>query len=295
MFKLEEWEKRSYLFMGKPGTRKTLTLQTFMPQEYRQSLQDIDPIKQSWAYIYACDRKKDGGMAVLQGVRGIDYDVFVDRAIRSIVSVKRPRKHQPREPHAIEQFVDQFNKHDELIDKGNFPYYLVALDSITGLTTGLFEEIMYKKRVDDPETKADLLALLRPSMYEIGDAQWYIMDYVKALLQFPCITVVVAHTAFDKDADGNNRMFPKLPGQKINDDFLSLFDEVYYFEQDKEGTPMVRTQGTLTIPARTSQPALDTHEPPDYQVWRRKMEAYYVKLESDTSNKSPRATTQLTV
>ena len=37
MYKLEEWEKRSYLFMGKPGTKKTLTLKTFMPQEYRDA------------------------------------------------------------------------------------------------------------------------------------------------------------------------------------------------------------------------------------------------------------------
>jgi hypothetical protein len=275
VWKIEDWEKRSYLFMGKPGTQKTLTLRTFMPPEYREGSDD-------WAYIYACDRKKDGGMAVLRGVKGIEYDVFVDRSVRSIVSVKRPRKKQPREPVAIEKLVDKFNEHDELIENGTFPFYMVALDTITGLTTGLFEEIMYKKRVDDPDTKADLLALLRPSMYEIGDAQWYVMDYIKALLQFPCITVVVAHTSYDRDADGANRMFPKLPGQKINDDFLSLFDEVYYFEQKAGETEVqVRTEGTLTIPARTSHPALDTFEPPDYQVWRKKMEAYYANLQTD--------------
>jgi hypothetical protein len=268
--------------MGKPGTKKTLTLRTFMPEEYRAGVEQGLATLDDWAYIYACDRKKDGGMAVLRGVKGIEHDVFVDRSVRSIVSVKRPRKVQPREPVAIEKLVDKFNEHDSLIENGKFPFYMVALDTITGLTTGLFEEIMFKKRIDDPEAKADLLALLRPSMYEIGDAQWYVMDYIKALLQFPCITVVVAHTSFDRDGDGNNRMFPKLPGQKINDDFLSLFDEVYYFEQKAGETEVqVRTEGTLTIPARTSQPALNTFEPPDYQVWRKKMEAYYATMLSD--------------
>jgi hypothetical protein len=249
--------------MGKPGTKKTLTLRTFCP------FPEGEVVDKDWAYIYACDRKKDGGMAVLRGFPGIEYDVFVDRSVRPIVSVKRPRKVTPREPKAIEMFVDKVYEHDLLIEKGEFPYYLVALD-------GLFEEIMHKKRVDNPDTTADALAQLRPSMYEIGDAQWYVMDYIKALLQFPCITVVVAHTSYDRDADGNNRMFPKLPGQKINDDFLSLFDEVYYFEQKAGETEVqVRTEGTMTIPARTSQPALDTFEPPDYQVWRKKMEEYY--------------------
>ena len=278
MYQIEEWEKRSYLFMGKPGTKKTLTLKTFMPQEFRDSVDVVDDVP-DWAYIYACDRKKDGGMAVLRGVQGIKYDVFVDRSVRPIVSVKRPRKIIPREPKAIETFVDKVYEHDLLIEKAEFPYYLVALDTITGLTTGLFEEIMHKKRVDNPDTTADALAQLRPSMYEIGDAQWYVMDYIKALLQFPCITVVVAHTSYDRDADGNNRMFPKLPGQKINDDFLSLFDEVYYFEQKPGETEVqVRTEGTMTIPARTSQPALDTLEVPDYQVWRKKLEAYYATM-----------------
>jgi mannose-6-phosphate isomerase-like protein (cupin superfamily) len=267
--------------MGKPGTKKTLTLRTFMPEEYRD-LPSINTTTPDWAYIYACDRKKDGGMAVLRGVPGIDYDVFVDRAVRPIVSVKRPRKVEPREPKSIEMFVEKVYEHDKMIENGEFPYHLVALDTITGLATGLFEEIMFKKRVDDPETKADVLAQLRPSLYEIGDAQWYIMDYIKAILQFPCITVVVAHTAFNKDSDGEIRMFPKLPGQAINDDFLSLFDEVYYFEQGRGETEVkVRTEGTLTIPARTSQPALDTLEVPDYQVWRKKMEAYYATMLSD--------------
>jgi len=281
VYKVEEWEKRSYLFMGKPGTKKTLTLKTFMPQEYRDVLElDVrESVPPDWAYVYACDRKKDGGMAVLRGVPGITHDVFVDRAVRPIVSVKRPRKVEPREPVSIENFVNKVYDHDQLIEKGEFPYSLVALDTITGLATGLFEEIMFKKRTDDPETTADVLAQLRPSLYEIGDAQWYIMDYIKAILQFPCITVVVAHTAFNKDSDGEIRMFPKLPGQAINDDFLSLFDEVYYFEQKRGETEVqVRTQGTLTIPARTSQPALDVFEPPDYQVWRKKLEAYYANL-----------------
>ncbi len=281
MYKVEEWEKRSYLFMGKPGTKKTLTLKTFKPQAYKDDMNQ-DGEAEDWAYIYACDRKKDGGMAVLRGVTGIKYDVFVDRSIRPIVSVKRPRKVEPREPKSIENFVEKVYEHDKMIENGEFPYHLVALDTITGLATGLFEEIMFKKRVDDPETKADVLAQLRPSLYEIGDAQWYIMDYIKAILQFPCITVVVAHTAFNKDSDGEIRMFPKLPGQAINDDFLSLFDEVYYFEQKRGETEVqVRTQGTLTIPARTSQPALDTLEVADYQVWRKKMEAYYADLQTD--------------
>ena len=278
MYKVPEWEKRSYLFMGKPGTKKTLTLKTFMPQEYKDDIRQ-DGEAEDWAYIYACDRKKDGGMAVLRGVPGIKHDVFVDTSIRPIVSVKRPRKVEPREPKSIERFVDKVYDHDKLIENDQFPYHLVALDTITGLATGLFEEIMYKKRVDDPDTKADVLAQLRPSLYEIWDAQWYIMDYIKAILQFPCITVVVAHTAFNKDSDGEIRMFPKLPGQAINDDFLSMFDEVYYFEQKRGETEVqVRTQGTLTIPARTSQPALDTFEPPDYQVWRKKLEEYYASL-----------------
>lgn len=40
----------------------------------------------------------------------------------------------------------------------------------------------------------------------------------------------------------------------------------------------------MTIPARTSQPCLDTFEPPDYQVWRKKMEEYYGN-EADNINR----------
>jgi hypothetical protein len=56
-----------------------------------------------------------------------------------------------------------------------------------------------------------------------------------------------------------------------------MFDEVYFFELDKRKNFMVRTKPTITKPARTSLPpdCLDDLEPPDYQVWKKKMEATY--------------------
>lgn len=257
---------RSYLFMGKPGTKKTLTLQTFKPDWWTEELPP-------WAYIFACDRKKEGGMAVLRGIPGIEYDVYVDAHPRRMVSVRKPAGGGLTEPKAIDKFVTKFNVVDTLEP---FPYYMMALDTISGLITGLYDEMFFKLRAQNPDASKELLARVRPSQGEIGDAQWYVMDYVKAFLQLPCITVVVAHTAFDKDSDGTRRMYPKLPGQAINDDFLSLFDEVYHFEQGPATTEiMARTEGSLSIPARTSQPALDAFEPLDFQVWASKMKGYY--------------------
>lgn len=257
---------RSYLFMGKPGTKKTLTLKTFMPEDWT-------PEKPPWAYIFAFDRKKMGGMAVLQGVPGIEYDIYVDRLARKVGSLRRTKGDAPLEPKAIEQFITKFNHLDDMVVDGTFYYSLVAIDTVTGMAGALFDEIMYKHRTLNPEVKPELLIRSRPALNEIGDAQWHLMDYVKNVIQLPCTTVVVAHTAFDSDSDGNRRMFPKLPGSAINDDFLSMFDEVYHFESGVGTTDVkVRTAGTLTIPARTSTNALDTLEVPDFKVWKKKME-----------------------
>ena len=260
---------RSYCFIGKPGTGKTTCLRTFRPSDWTA---DSDP----WAFVYACDRKKHGGMTVLLDEPGIEFDVFVNQEARKITSVKTPASIP--EPDALGRFIDQFNEHDDLIDQGKFPYSLAALDSATGFADIIFEELMYKERMLNPKASAELKGRQRPALSEIGDCQWYMMQYVKAFLQFPCVSVVVCHTAaVQEDIEGAVKFFPHLPGVKINDQFLAMFDEVYFFEHDKRSNVVVRTKPTITKPARTSLPldCLDDMEPPDYQVWKKKMEKTY--------------------
>lgn len=260
---------RSYCIIGKPGTGKTTSLKTFRPEDWTA---DKDP----WAYVYACDRKKHGGMTVLLDEPGMEFGVFVNQEARMISSVKTPSKIP--EPHALSAFITQFNEHDELAEKGALNYAMMSIDTASGFTDIIFEELMYKERTLNPAASAELKGRQRPSLSEIGDCQWYLMQYIKAFLQFPCITVVVCHTAgVQEDLEGKVKFFPHLPGVKINDPFLAMFDEVYFFEHDNKGNVVVRTRPTITKPARTSLPldCLKELEEPDYQVWKAKMEKLY--------------------
>ena len=264
--------QRSFCFIGKPGTQKTLTLRTFIPPEWKDG-------DEPWARIFACDRKKDGGMAVLKGVPGIKYTVHTNAAAQTIPSLGKPVTYA--EPKALAEFIEEANI---VLGQGNtsgdFPYYLVAVDTATGLRDIIFDEIFYKSRNPsmNPKVSAELRARIRPSQDDIGNCQWFMMQYIKAINQLPCVTVVVCHQYFiQEDVEGKMKIFPDLPGKKINDAFLSMFDEVFYFEADPRGEIKVRTKGTLTIPARTSQPALSEIEPADYQTWKRKILAYYDK------------------
>ena len=265
-------DKRSYLFLGKPGTKKTRTLRTFRPPTWKPG----DP---PWAYVFATDKKKEGGMLSLAGDDGIgmEYDVYRDATMRAVTSVLKASPIPP--PTASERFVKKFNGWEIDLKNGKpFPYTMVALDSAGGLIEGLYEEILYRERIQNPQASAELKGRTRPSMSEIGDCQWYLLDWVSGLLQLPCIVVVTCHTRMKKDADNNTRIYPDIPGQSIFDNFLGMFDEVYYFEQ-KPGKDeiVVRTQGTLATPARTSQPVLAAEEVPDFRVWKAKMEHYYSK------------------
>jgi hypothetical protein len=264
--------QRAFCFIGPPGTKKTLTLRTFMPPEWKEG-------DHPWARIFACDRKKDGGMTVLRGVKGIDYTVHVNSEAHQITSMHTPYTYP--EPKALADFIEEANV---VLGQGtsntDFPYYLVALDTASGLRDIIFDEIFYKSRNPkmNPKVSAELRARIRPSQDDIGNCQWFMMQYVKALNQLPCVTVVVCHQYFvQEDIEGKMKIFPDLPGKKINDAFLSMFDEVFFFEADAKGEVKVRTRKTLTFPARTSQPALDTLESADYQVWKRKIMAYYEK------------------
>lgn len=265
--------QRSFCFIGTPGTEKTRTLRTFKPPEWK-------PGDHPWAYIFAMDRKKDGGMAVLRGVEGIEYDVFVNPEMHHITSLTE--KYEYPEPKALEGVIDRFNSIMDLAkDPQTFPYYLVAFDTATGLADIIFDEIFYKTRTKkmNPKVSAELQARIRPSMDDIGNCQWFLMQYVKALNQLPCATVTVCHQYFvQEDVEGKMKIFPQLPGKKINDAFLGLFDEVFFFSSDNTGQVKVHTKKTLTQPSRTSQPALAQVEVPDYQVWKRKIEAYYDRL-----------------
>jgi len=261
---------RSFCFIGMPGTKKTLTLKTFMPPEWKQG-------DAPWARIFACDRKKDGGMAVLKGVPGIDYTVHTNAEAHQITSMHDPYAYP--EPKALKSFIEEANIVLGQATTGNdFPYYLVAVDTATGLRDIIFDEIFYKSRNPkmNPKVSPELKARIRPSQDDIGNCQWYMMQYIKAINQLPCVTVVVCHQYFiQEDTEGKMKIFPDLPGKKINDAFLSMFDEVFYFEADPRGEIKVRTQRNLTVPARTSQPALADIEVPDYQVWKRKILKYY--------------------
>jgi hypothetical protein len=266
----EDPMRRAFCFIGMPGTEKTLTLRTFKPPEWKEG-------DHPWARIFACDRKKEGGMTVLRGVPGIEYTVHLNPEAHNITSMHKPYEYP--EPKALGEFIEAANKVLDLgRDPDSFPYYLVVLDTATGLRDIIFDEIFYKSRNPkmNPKVSAELRARIRPSMDDIGNCQWFMMQYVKAINQLPCVTVVVCHQFFvQEDAEGKMKIFPDLPGRKINDAFLSLFDEVFYFEADPRGVIKVRTKRTLTIPARTSQPALAETEPPDYQEWKRKIMAYY--------------------
>jgi hypothetical protein len=84
--------QRAFCFIGTPGTEKTRTLRTFKPPDWK-------PGDHPWAYIFAMDRKKDGGMAVLRGVEGIDYNVFVNPEMHHITALGQ--KYEYPEPHAL--------------------------------------------------------------------------------------------------------------------------------------------------------------------------------------------------
>lgn len=264
--------QRAFCFIGTPGTEKTRTLRTFKPPEWK-------PGDHPWAYIFAMDRKKDGGMAVLRGVEGIDYNVFVNPEMHHITSLSEAYDYP--EPHALGAVIEKFNEiMDMAKDPDNFPYYLVAFDTATGLSDIIFDEIFYKSRniKMNPKASAELRARIRPSMDDIGNCQWFMMQYTKALNQLPCATVTVCHQYFvQENVEGKMKIFPQLPGKKINDSFLGLFDEVFFFDASPTGQIQVKTKKTLTAPARTSQPALADIEVPNFQMWKRKIMDHYAK------------------
>lgn len=265
-----ELMQRAWCFIGTPGTEKTRTLRTFKPPDWK-------PGDHPWAYVFACDRKKDGGMAVLRGVEGIDYGVFVNPEMHAITSMRE--QYEYPEPKALENFITQFNALlDMARDPDTFPYYVVSIDTVSGLTDLIYDELMFKtrNRTQNPKVSAELRARVRPSMSDIGDCQHFLMQYLKALIQLPCITLAVCHQYFvQEDIEKRMKYFPTLPGQKINDAFLSMFDEVVFFQRNMSGVLEVLTQPTLQHPARTSQPALAPKEKPDYQVWAGKIQKYY--------------------
>lgn len=270
---LDEFLQRAYCFIGTPGTEKTRTLRTFKPAEWQEG-------DHPWMYVFACDRKKDGGMSVLKGIPGIEYDVYVNPEMHKIPAMGS--RYEFPEPYALGHLIEKFNAIMDLArDPDTFPYTVVAMDTATGLRDIIFDEIFYKSRNKkmNPKVKPELQARIRPSMDDIGNCQWYMMQYIKALNQLPCATVTVCHQYFvQEDMEGKMKIFPQLPGKKINDDFLGLFDEVLYFSNKIGGQIEVQTQRTLTIPARTSQPALAPVEVPDFQVWAEKMLRYKAGL-----------------
>ena len=270
--KTEFLMQRAFCFIGTPGTEKTRTLRTFKPPDWK-------PGDHPWAYIFAMDRKKDGGMAVLRGVEGIEYNVFANPEMHHITSLGD--QYEYPEPFALGAVIEKFNEIMDLAkDPDNFPYYLVAFDTATGLADIIFDEIFYKSRNKkmNPKASAELRARIRPSMDDIGNCQWFLMQYCKALNQLPCATVTVCHQYFvQEDVEGKMKIFPQLPGKKINDAFLGLFDEVFFFDPTPQGAVQIKTKKTLTCPARTSQPALADIEVPNYQIWKRKIMAHYEK------------------
>jgi len=266
---IPEWEQRSYCFMGKPGTMKTLTLSTFRPLDWKE---DGSP----WAYIFACDRKKHGGLSVLMPdkIKGIDYDIYVSSDVKKVTSVSRAAKMQ--EPKILNKWIEKYEELDRLAEEGSFPYSMVALDTATGFQDLIWDEIFYARRVLDPKASPERKGRSTPAMDEYGDAQWYFISYIKALTQLPCITIVVCHTKMQEDSDGRLRYLPNLPGRAIIDEFLAMFDEVYYFEQKPGASAVeVRTTGTLSVPARTSLGFMPSVVKPDYKEWRKVMSRHF--------------------
>jgi hypothetical protein len=121
-----------------------------------------------------------------------------------------------------------------------YPYKALIIDGLTNLVDFALRRIMQEA---GSLTKAI-------EIQHWGGAFRLVEDSLFYLKSLPIVVIVIAHTMID-NVGGINKEILACPGQKLPPKILTKFDEAWRMEIAGANDYIIRTQRSITSPART--------------------------------------------
>lgn len=244
---------KSFLFQGPPGTGKTWAAMRCFRKARKlvidadrklaasiEAITDVDKgLISVWTPsatisednkigIFRVERKSEDGKSVVPGTKG----------------------YIPGSPKGFEEIVGFVNSLLELAAKGDFPFDVLVLDTLTELSTHLERLILAHHKVST--FTLPLWGVYKNNMVEA----------ISGLLALPCHKIIVTHSTVRENEDTQEiTVRPSILGS-YKDEIGKNFTEAYYFF-GKVGNPseyQVLTSATKRYIARTTFPGFQAEE-----------------------------------
>uniref|UniRef100_A0A6H1ZQ06 Putative ATPase domain containing protein n=1 Tax=viral metagenome TaxID=1070528 RepID=A0A6H1ZQ06_9ZZZZ len=258
---------RAFLFIGRPGTGKTWFLRTVV----QAALDDgWDLTKGNPVYVFACDPGESGGQLTNAGIKGIDFDAYHEPGYTM-------RKKPYRQWSATKAKVNEFY---DIIDSGKpFPYYAVAMDSVTGLQEIAMSEVLSDQRGPGGAyaggiTGSGAKLSVAPTRDEWGKEIMLFLATLSGIIDLPCYTLFMAHQKERTDPSGEKilEFIPAIYGRSAPEMSGSKFDEIMTFTVEGSGLQrrfVACTRPDLMHMRRSRSNLFPATVAQDFALWRK--------------------------
>lgn len=127
------------------------------------------------------------------------------------------------------------------IKKGELKYDNICIDSLSEVGELIVSELDKDDYYGDPTNTF-------PMWKEYSKR---IMNICKAFRDLKGVNVVLTALAEPTEVNGSIKYMPMIPAKKAQSKLVSLFDEVYYLNFDKDGNRVVHTNGSSSFEAKS--------------------------------------------
>ena len=137
--------------------------------------------------------------------------------------------------------IDELAEAYVALKEGELKYDNVALDSLSEIGDILIQELEQDDYYGDPSN----------TFPKWGEYTKRMLKMVKMFRDLKGINVIFLALAEPVEANGSIKYYPMIPAKKAQSKLVSLFDEVYYYNIDKDENRILHTSGTNMFEAKS--------------------------------------------